>query len=595
MASHRRVGGIRKHQRRDRDGDLVMGTAPRVSPATRHPPRSQQSASHGSNYTELRITGWTDEKEIPRLIQFLERHSSRRSPNPSKGGVPPIMVKRSKVVGNVLTISVRPDDVIAFSKINGFSFASAHGNQKLNIAGTGIRSRSPNHTTVSAAKPQTSETIDLFKAFLERRYDANLKLLNLSSLATDEEVAKSGMFETESRQSKFFPVLMTICDRQMKNAEAKRDAIHSVTLSNNGLPNLGVVKELAITLPEIKNLDLSSNKFTSTKDLSAWKHKFRGLEHLILTDNPLETSQPGWEQDIIKWFPRLRLLNGVQVRTEAQIARLDMPKQTPPPCQNGLWLDGDKIAENFLVEFFQGFDNDRNALIQKYYDSTSTFTMNVNAKARGGVVQHNRTPWDAYLPQSRNLKFITGRRSRFFRKQRGPDQIQTAWAQIPPTRHAGLDTNKYSMDCQPQPGLPDPSGQYSGVTGLMVTVHGEYEEHRTARGANEIVQRAFDRTFMLGPGGLSGVRVVSDMLCLRAAGGHAAWIPQGPTEVPVPIAAPAATLTPEQEAMVVHVCTATNLKREVAIQCLQAGNWNLEAAAQLFTAQKDTLPPDAFN
>jgi nuclear RNA export factor len=47
--------------------------------------------------------------------------------------------------------------------------------------------------------------------------------------------------------------------------------------------------------------------------------------------------------------------------------------------------------------------------------------------------------------------------------------------------------------------------------------------------------------------------------------------------------------------MIVHVCAATNLKREVAIQCLQAGSWNLEAAAALFTAQKDTLPPDSFN
>jgi nuclear RNA export factor len=570
-----------------------MGAAPRVAATARHPPRS----AHGGTLTELRVTGWTDDKEIPRLVQFLERHSSRRSPNTSRGGVPPNMVKRSKVVGDVLTIHVRPEDVVAFNKINGFSFTSTHGSQKLSIVGNGIRSRSPNDSAPPSDKGSSAETIDMFKAFLERRYDANMKLLNLSNLAADEEVAKSGMYDTEARQKKLFPVLMTICDRQLKTKEAKEEAIHSVTLNGNGLSNLSVVKDLAFTLGHIKNLDLSNNNFASTMDLALWKNKFRGLEHLVLTGNPLETSQPGWEQEIIKWFPRLRLLNAVQVRTDAQIARLDMPKQTPLPCQNGLWLDGDKIAETFLVEFFQGFDNDRNALIHKYYDNTSTFSMNVNAKARGGAGnQHDRTPWDAYIPQSRNLKFVQSKRTRFNRKHRGPASIQTAWAQIPPTRHSGLETNKYSMDCQPQPGLPDPTGQYSGLTGLMITIHGEYEEHRTAKGADEVVRRAFDRTIMLGPGGPTGIRVVSDMLCLRAAGGFSAWIPQGPTEVPAPAALPAADMpTPEQEAMIVQVCSATNLKREVAIQCLQAGNWNLEAAAALFTAQKDTLPPDSFN
>lgn len=423
------------------------------------------------------------------------------------------------------------------------------------------------------------------------------------------------MFETNSRQSKFIPVLMTIIDQHMKTSDAKRDAIHSVTLSNNNLPNLTIVRDVAITLPLIKNLDLSGNNFQSTKDLTSFRNKLKHLDLLIMTNNPIETAQPGWEKEVISWFPRLRILNDVTVRTDTQIARLDAPKHTPVPSSQTIWLDGDKIAQNFLLEFVQGFDNDRNGFLQKYYDAASTFSMCVNARAKGGAGKsHERTPWDSYLPHSRNLKFIHSKKARANRKFRGAEAIAKAWAEIPPTRHAALDTEKFIIDCQPQKDIPDPSGQYSGVTGLAVNLRGQYEEHRTAKGANEIVRRAFDRTFVLGPGGPSGVRVVSDLCSLRAAGGVPAWNPlvpnaapapapqapaQGPTPTPptAPVPAevtPLAGLTAEQEAMVLHVHQATRLTHELAAQCLQAANWNLEAAAQIFNAQKDNLPPEAF-
>ncbi|KAF2013155.1 NTF2-like protein [Aaosphaeria arxii CBS 175.79] len=572
----RRGGGIRKHQRRDRDGDLVMGATPA--------PRTTPKQSHSANLTELRVTGWTDKAEVQRVIQFLERHAAKRSSNASKNG-PSNIIKRTRVFGDVLHIFVRSDDVAAFGKINGFSFASTHGSQKLSISGSGITSRDGASTEQATSSDgnkveHMKQTIEVLRGFLSRRYDADAKLLNLSTITSDEEVRKLGMFETKSTQTKFIPVLMKLCDEQLPTAEAKRDAIHSITVSNNDLTNLTLVSDLSRVLPDTKNLDLSGNKIENTKDLWLWKNKFRRLEHLVLTNNPLETSQPNWEQEVIAWYPRLRLLNGREVRTEAQIALLDAPKQTPRPSNVNIWLDEGKVGENFLLEFFPGFDTDRNAALQKFYDNNSTFSLSVNARARGGAGnQHEKTPWDSYLPQSRNLKFISGKRTRFQRRSRGLDQIQKAWTAMPPTRHPPLGPPNYSMDCQPQPGVPDPSGQYPrGVTGLMITIHGEYEEHRTAKGADEVVRRAFDRTFVLGPGGPAGVRVVSDMLSLRAAGGTPAWV-----------------LKPKEEAMVAQVRQATKLKAEMAVECLKAGNWDMDAAAQIFNAQKDQLPPEAFD
>jgi hypothetical protein len=323
--SRARHSGIRKHQRRDREGDVIMGAAPRVTPA-RPSPRDNTTTSSGPRasstptaaFTELTVTGWTDNKEMTKLIGFLERHSSRRSPKASKGNtMPPKMIKRHKVStsGNVLTIFVRPEDVSAFSKINGFTFTSEHGAQKLNIAGPGIRIKESamEISTTGEGDRQDDKSPEAIRAlmgrFIERRYMAAEKLLNFSTIAQDEEVASTGMFTSASTQEKFFPVLMAICNEHFGTAERKCELVHSVTLNGNNLPTLGAVRNLATTFPNIKNLDLSGNQFASIRDLKPWKNRFRQLEHLIV-----EIAEPGWEEEITSWFPKLKILNTTQVR-----------------------------------------------------------------------------------------------------------------------------------------------------------------------------------------------------------------------------------------------------------------------------------------
>jgi hypothetical protein len=319
--SRPRGGGIRKQrQKRDRDGDLVMGAAPRVATAARASgSKSRNRDSHTAPFIELKVTGWTDDKEVAKLINFLERHAARRSPKATKGSVPPKMVKRHLAAGTLLKIWVRPEDVTAFGKINGFTFTSTHGTQKLTITGPGIHAKSSNTMETSGDKdngadkqdPGTSDTVELLKGFLSRRYQADEKLLNLAKIADDEDVAKSGMFSDERTQRKFFPALMVVCDTTLKSAEEKREAIHSVILAGNNLPNLDVVRNLSTTLPHIQNLDLSGNNFANLRVLKHWKNKFRFLEHLIV-----EVGEPEWEEEIISWFPKLRILNGQQVRPD---------------------------------------------------------------------------------------------------------------------------------------------------------------------------------------------------------------------------------------------------------------------------------------
>ena len=313
-----------------------MGSAPRAAAPARGPrasgaaPRSRDSRT--APFTELKVTGWTDDKEMSKIISFLERHAARRSQNIAKGSIPPKMVKRHKVSGTLLTIFVCPEDVSAFGKINGFTFSSTHGTQKLTITGPGIRSKSPTTMDVEtegkdgAEKPATSETKQMLEGFLNRRYDQAAKLLQLAKIGDDDEVRKSGMFNDERTQKKFFPALMVICNTLLKTAEQKREMVESISLASNGLPNLDVVRDLPATFPHIKNLDLSGNNFPNIRVIKPWKGRFRSLEQLII-----EIPETGWEEELVSWFPKLRLLNGQQVRPDPIVTAPTAPAASAAP------------------------------------------------------------------------------------------------------------------------------------------------------------------------------------------------------------------------------------------------------------------------
>lgn len=333
-----RKGGVRKlQQKRDRDGDISMGAAPSLGAPTRGGRGNRggnRTAGNKNNgtatpgFTELKVTGWSDTKEMSKLLGFLERHSSRRSPNVAKNGVPPKMVKRHRITDTTLTIWVRPEDVTAFNKINGFTFASEHGSQKLTIAGPGIRSKSPTSMdTDKDNKEKPNEVAEMLKGFLNRRYNVEDKLLDLSTVGGDQEVAKSGLFDSAKTGSKFFPALMKICDQVLRLASLdKKEVIYSVDLSGNNLQNADMIKSLATTLPHIRNLNLAGNNFTGIKDVKAFKNRFRFLEHLII-----EIAEIGWEDEIVSWFPKLRILNDKQVRPDPP-ATNDAAKSSNAPA-----------------------------------------------------------------------------------------------------------------------------------------------------------------------------------------------------------------------------------------------------------------------
>ena len=145
----RRGGGIQKRQRagRDIDGDVLMGATPKLAPKMKN--------SHSGKLVELRVTGWSDISDSTRVGNFLERHASKRCTSEIKGAK---IIKRQRVAGLALIISIRPEHANAFGKINGFSFTSTSGkSETLNITGPGIRAnastKSPEPTNAPSTAP----------------------------------------------------------------------------------------------------------------------------------------------------------------------------------------------------------------------------------------------------------------------------------------------------------------------------------------------------------------------------------------------------------------------------------------------------------
>lgn len=449
----------------------------------------------------------------------------------------------------------------------------------------------------------------MLRGVLERRYNHELKFLDLSALGQDEELKSQAIFDKKSTASKFFPAMMAVLTGVFDTPAELHTAIISVSLANNDLTELTAVSSLSETLPKLHNLDLSNNKFENLAALHTWRKRFFTLQHLIVTGNPLEQNEPNYAAEFLRWYPNLRMLNSVQVRTEEEVSN---KKNVPLPPRNAIFQDEGGIAEGFVRNWFLGFDTDRKALAEMYYDSNSDFSYALNTSAPRDPAATQRTEkqeWDQYISNSRNLKKITQLPARQKRAFRGTQAVADMFAALPATRHPDLanEPGKWLIEAFTQPGLPDLTKQSPhGVDGFCINVHTEYDEIDTNTGQVG-KKRSCDHVFTIGPGGPTGVRIVSHMFTVRAYGGtqafeisaSAAAAPSPPAAVAAPTIEPPAALpaglTMEvAEQMVIELTNRTKMNLEYSKNCLEQTIWNFDAALAAFENVKATLPAEAF-
>lgn len=495
-------------------------------------------------------------------------------------------------------------------KINGNLFAGIHVTVKRHDdSSTAALDRDLASTAGTSAA--TADTKSKMTIILGKRYYPDTKLLDLSKLGSDPDLQAMGIFNSTSTESKFFPALMKVWEMGFTSSAQRREAVESVSLADNQLANITIVTTLSQTVPDVKNLDLSNNKFKDANALSGWRWKFRNLEFLDLTGNPF-SADPTFKDTMLKWYPKLQTLNNVQVRTPEEVAA---QKKTPIPVQPPYFQDESQIAENFIRAFFLSYDNNRNDLLNGVYDKHSTFSMNVNTQAPKAQ-QTETAGWDSYIKRSRNLLKINHLPARMSRAFVGVEKIREVWNSLPQTRHPDLAAHpdQYLIECHQVPGLPDITGQSpTGVGGLMVMVHGKFEESV----GDKVETRSFDRTFVLGPGnGVGGIRVINDILSYRAYGGNEAWIPESqiasqalaPPAPPVaaPVASPSTTPTVQpvlpdgygasapgktdtqvqQELLVAQMSAKSGMTLQFSEMALSGNGWNPEAAWKNFEELK---------
>jgi nuclear RNA export factor len=414
------------------------------------------------------------------------------------------------------------------------------------------------------------------KSILFARYNVEARVLDFSALGEDPTLVSMGLFERSNTPEKAFKALVVISDAQFDTAKAKAEAIQGVTLANNGLSTIAPVFDLAETFPQLKMLDLSNNKIENLRQLTRWRQRFRSLENLVMVNNPIETQEPNYKTELMQWFPNLQFLNGTQVRTAEEIAARDAATRPQPIPQTGSdFRDSDGIAENFLRTFIPLYDSDRSTLLSTFYDEDSRFTLSV---VTNKVPTDAPVPaWQSYLKFSRNMARITVDAARTQRLFEGSATISDLWKQLPATRHPDLiDQSKYIIDCHAIPGIPDPTNQSpAGVGGLLITIHGQFEE--ADKDGQKSGMRSFSRTIILGPGrpGRNTIRVVSDMLMLRAF-----------TPVPLFAAAVGIDVQEQRKQMVIELTNRTKMTLEYSQMCLEGVEWDFEKALVAFEEKK---------
>jgi len=474
------------------------------------------------------------------------------------------------------------EDAEELIKLNGFAFASA----KLAIT---------DHNGSLADALQSRASAEELKSqltnFLSQRYIVSGKLLKLDGLAQDQGLVSMGFLESKERAEKLIAVMMKICDDLFKTTKDKMENIHSISLANNGITSVQQVESVAETFPDLLNLDLSGNSISKTSELAKWKGKFRKLHTLYISGNPLNVADPKVRAELVQFFPKLTDINGEQLTPEHLEQLRNFIKPRPIPQHGPDFRDVNGRGEEFLVVLFALFDTDRHSLLAKYYDDESQFSLSVDTNA----IRDKDTPvlpWAQYIQRSRNLTRITSDTARKSRLFTGREVILPIWKELPPTKHPDIktDTAKFIMDCHILPGLADPHGQAPSSPGLILLVHGQFEEIDKPTGKHGM--RSFSRSIVLGPGkpGGNDIRVISDMLSLRSYN-PLPNVLAAPAAPPAAAAAPVVAQAPTNEeqlrqAKIVELCKRTNMTPEYSKLCLEETGWDFDRALVVFNEKK---------
>ncbi|KAL1922051.1 uncharacterized protein VTP21DRAFT_10693 [Calcarisporiella thermophila] len=603
------IKGSGRTIREDKDGDLAMGTASnppsRFNPYGRSRPVSSVNnadtmMTDNQNGIELTITGYSGGTEEA-FIDFIKRKSNI----------------------SVLQSNIRYDNNVMHLRVPNISIAkSLEKLSGIRFAGSKLIIRLPRRDQSSTPK---IGTIDVLRQFLQSRYDAASKFLNLNDIDSDPNLIRAGIKGpgTAGPHSNIGPVIMKLISETFPEIE-------TISLASNKLRNVQSISTIAQFLPQIKNLSLENNNISRYIDLEALSgnQKLPNLRELVLLGNPLrqnEIQKSGddvtYRSEITRRFPSLKMLDGQQVLPSIQFDFGETEfasdgKVTLPETVKGNFFDSDgtRIAiQDFLTKFFNLYDTNR-AMLMDLYDPNGLFSHSVNTTIpQTGKRYSGRVEWGAYVSGSRNLTRIKDTTRRMGNVHIGSVDIARAIGQLPSTVHDLSDPSKFCID----------SFQIQSVGGaggpvIFLVLHGEFTEPAPPGTKQPPVSRSFDRTFVIAPAhpGSKAQQagwpyvIISDLLVVRFHVGNTAWQPETETAPASGASAPPAQppqssgaeparmvgLNDAQHAQALELSRQTGLNYHFSVQCLSENGWDMQQALTIFHQLKaaNAIPAHAY-
>ncbi|KAH9945270.1 NTF2-like protein [Epithele typhae] len=469
----------------------------------------------------------------------------------------------------------------------------------------------------------TEKVIDLWRQWVQRRWNAEAKFLNLERIAQDDFLRQNRMsVPLNDSSSKEMQVIF-------KLASKLRPEVETISLAHNGFESARSLTTLAHYLPHLQNLSLEGNKLVGWRDLdfiSGRRGRLEKLRELILVGNPVRELEykngraAGYKSEIVRRFSSLEMLDGEPVARVGFDAPASSSSSVAAPrtmLSTFAWnmepsfiagVDG-SVVSNFCMKFFPLFDNQRTALLDLYApNSTFSFSANTSIPPRARAQNlhyskeypHNRNlEWSTWLSGehggSRNLDRVNTLPKVTQSLHLGNEAIIRTFSIMPSTRHdvAG-SAEKFCVDAFPV--------QQGEQTNLLVTVHGQFAE-LPSQGL-----RSFDRSFVLAIAPERSrakqcgwdVMILSDQLVVRGYSLPESWRP-GPLRTQAGDVLPSkqlqqalAPVPPPQRGMMQEIILRTRLNLQYAEECLKNNDWDIERAMANFGQVKATLPADAY-
>ncbi|CAE6470841.1 unnamed protein product, partial [Rhizoctonia solani] len=443
--------------------------------------------------------------------------------------------------------------------------------------------------------------IELLREFIKKRYNPEIRFLNLESMAEDELLKSKNILppDDENASRQIGPALLKLAGQLQPQPE-------SISFANNSFTNLHPLRMLPTFLPQLKNISFQNNEIRLWKDLEAiipheQKHggAVSSIREIILMDNPVRDQElakgdlTAYRSEVVRRFPNLEMLDqepivkiGFDVPLPELMERdrvLEKDKNIQWPAATSFLVDMkagfmgpgiEATTVEFLTKYYELFDTNR-TLLSPVYSPRATFSLSLNtsipprARIRGyhSHLPHQRElAWKTWMDiGSRNLMRVArlDKTATFLRST--AEDVIGALSALPGTRHDVTGTGgatiedgmvigspaagKFVVDAFTCLGVLPGEGD-AGIV-LFINVHGEFAEQPSGG------LRSFDRVFVVAPAPPDSpsyaagwrVTILSDQLTVRGYSANEAWVPgpivvqnvnsgKGTTPVPTTIPAP---------------------------------------------------------